>query len=320
MILILSYSGDLSTDWVMDWIRYYQYPVFRLNSTDVFEREFTIDLQKKQLYLDREPLPLEQIKAAWFRRFGLKKDFGLYRTHRPDLKECAQLGAEHESFFQTLCYLLRDKAWLTDPRKASLDKCNVLLDAERLGFDIPKTHIINSKNQLTELHSQGKIICKSVYEPFFPQKEEGIYSMYTTTIDRPLLKMDIPDVFSASLVQERIEKEYEVRSFFLCGKIYSMAIFSQEDDQTKEDFRNYQWEKPNRNVPYQLPNELEQKIRKLMRLTGLNCGSLDFIKSTDGKYYFLEINPVGQFGMVDLPCNYGLHQKVAQTLIKMDSK
>jgi len=52
---------------------------------------------------------------------------------------------------------------------------------------------------------------------------------------------------------------------------------------------------------------------------GLNCASIDLIKSTNGKYYFLEINPVGQFGMVDFPCNYGLHKIVAEELIFMDT-
>jgi hypothetical protein len=31
---------------------------------------------------------------------------------------------------------------------------------------------------------------------------------------------------------------------------------------------------------------------------------------------FLEINPVGEFGMVSIPCNYNLHEKVYKTLKK----
>ncbi len=53
---------------------------------------------------------------------------------------------------------------------------------------------------------------------------------------------------------------------------------------------------------------------------GLNCGSLDFIVDINDKFYFLEVNPTGQFGMVDFPCNYNLHKIVAEQLIKMDSK
>lgn len=98
-----------------------------------------------------------------------------------------------------------------------------------------------------------------------------------------------------------------------------MAIFSQKDKQTQLDFRRYNWDKPNRYIPYKLDTATKLNINKLMRKLNLNCGSIDMIKGKDGKLYFLEVNPTGQFGMVDFPCNYGLHKLVAEQLIKMDN-
>jgi glutathione synthase/RimK-type ligase-like ATP-grasp enzyme len=92
-----------------------------------------------------------------------------------------------------------------------------------------------------------------------------------------------------------------------------MAIFSQNDDQTKTDFRKYNNEKPNRNIRYSLPKDVEDKVQKLMQVLDLNCGSLDFIKSGD-LYYFLEVNPVGQFANVAYHCNYPLFKKIADYL------
>jgi hypothetical protein len=52
-----------------------------------------------------------------------------------------------------------------------------------------------------------------------------------------------------------------------------------------------------------------------MESINLNTGSLDFIKSSkDSNYYFLEVNPSGQFGMTSNPCNYNLHEKIANYL------
>ncbi len=99
-----------------------------------------------------------------------------------------------------------------------------------------------------------------------------------------------------------------------------MAIMSQADEMTETDFRCYNWEKPNRCLPYQLPTTEESKVKNLMDKIGLNCGSLDFIVDINDKFYFLEVNSTGQFGMVDFPCNYNLHKIVAEQLIKMDSK
>jgi hypothetical protein len=47
----------------------------------------------------------------------------------------------------------------------------------------------------------------------------------------------------------------------------------------------------------------------------MNCGSLDLIYSIDNEFVFLEVNPVGQFGMVSKPCNYNLEKILAKELL-----
>jgi len=123
--------------------------------------------------------------------------------------------------------------------------------------------------------------------------------------------------FFPSLVQEKIEKRYEVRIFFLFGQCYPMAIFSQRDPQTSLDFRRYNEIIANRMMRCEIPPELEEKITRLMKLADQNCGSLDFIKSHDGEYIFLELNPVGQFGFVSTNCNYELEKLIAEKLIAL---
>jgi glutathione synthase/RimK-type ligase-like ATP-grasp enzyme len=90
-----------------------------------------------------------------------------------------------------------------------------------------------------------------------------------------------------------------------------MAIFSQKNKKTKIDFRNYDDELPNRNVPYQLPKSVEGKLIQMLDFLDYTTGSIDLIKTKSGDYVFLEINPVGQFGMVSYPCNYYLEEKIA---------
>lgn len=68
-------------------------------------------------------------------------------------------------------------------------------------------------------------------------------------------------------------------------------------------------------VPYTLPKEIEEKLMNLMNNLGYNTGSIDMIYSTDKKYYFLEINPAGQFGWTSNICNYNVHKHIAQYLI-----
>jgi glutathione synthase/RimK-type ligase-like ATP-grasp enzyme len=138
--------------------------------------------------------------------------------------------------------------------------------------------------------------------------------MFTELIKKDELSK-ISNTFFPSLFQEALQKEIEIRTFYLDGKCYSMAIFSQLDHQTMVDFRMYNNENGNRNLPYKLPENLELKIKKLMKSLELNTGSIDIIKTKDGRFVFLEVNPWGQYGMVSDPCNYNLDEKIAKYLV-----
>src|SRR5690606_13210058 len=94
-----------------------------------------------------------------------------------------------------------------------------------------------------------------------------------------------------TMYQNYIYKKYELRIFYLKGQFYSMAIFSQQNEKTKIDFSNYDRNRPNRFVPYKLPQKVEKKLHKFMRSINMNCGSIDMIYTPKGEYVFLEVNP-----------------------------
>jgi glutathione synthase/RimK-type ligase-like ATP-grasp enzyme len=69
-----------------------------------------------------------------------------------------------------------------------------------------------------------------------------------------------------------------------------------------------------------LPLEEEKKIRRFMRRVRMNCGSLDLILGRDSQYYFLEVNPVGQFGQISRPAGYNIEKRIAEKLQMLSSK
>lgn len=131
---------------------------------------------------------------------------------------------------------------------------------------------------------------------------------------------ELPERFFPTLLQENIEKKYELRIFYLDGECFSSAILSQKDPRTIVDFRNADKKNKNRIVPYNLSPELKSKIVDLMKAVDLNTGSLDFMVGQDGKPYFLEINPVGQFGFINYYCNLGISDYVAKKMIQFHEK
>lgn len=323
MILILSNDGDLSCDIVERWLNYYKYPWSRLNAFDILNNDIEIkinDMGRYVISIGKKMIKLEDIKAVWYRKFGFFRDSITYQrlkeTSKLDESEINHIVKEFSKVMDVILLALKDKSWLTNPFDANLNKVEVLRMAKKCGLTIPKTVVTNSLNVIC---SNKKLISKSILDPTIVSWDNANRSMmYTTRVTQEDMEY-LPHRFFPSLLQTEVEKDFEIRTFYIDGEFYSMAIFSQLDEQTKLDFRNYNWEKPNRVVPCEISAKTKQRLHNLMVQLNLNCGSIDLIKGRNGNLYFLEINPTGQFGMIDFPCNYKLHQKVAKKLIELDS-
>jgi glutathione synthase/RimK-type ligase-like ATP-grasp enzyme len=120
--------------------------------------------------------------------------------------------------------------------------------------------------------------------------------------------------FFPTLFQNEIEKAFELRIVYIKNHFFAMAIFSQNDEKTKIDYRNYNRQKPNRTIPYTLPQDIVVKLQHLMNQLELDSGSIDMIVTNTNEYVFLEVNPTGQLGWVSEHCNYYLEQKIAYYL------
>ena len=317
MILLLSSSGDLNLDYVIEWLEHYQYPYYRLNADDLLRYPMEVSYDPPRLVVNGTALPLEDIHAVWYRKFGNFRRTGFYVENEPNFNPTAviQLQNEFYAFLAAVMALFRHRFWLTKPKGVS--KLNVLTRAMDLGIKVPNSYITNHAPVVNRLSEEEELISKSVFEPLFLRQPNGVYNMFTRVVDEDT-RESLPEQFFPSLVQHKVEKAYEVRAFYLDGDFYCSAIFSQRDSQTAVDFREYNVENPNRFNTYKLPQEMEEKLHKLMLDLDINCASLDIIRGRDGEYYFLEVNPTGQFGMVSKPCNYNLYKIIAEKLIKHD--
>jgi ATP-GRASP peptide maturase of grasp-with-spasm system len=225
----------------------------------------------------------------------------------------AAVTQEWEIVKEYLFFLLSQNRHLGNYFQSSLNKLIVQHQAQSIGLLAPKATVLTAKEDALKIDFAA--ITKALSEVSIISFDDANFCSYTTEVTQEYIQT-LPDEFFPALLQQKIEKKYEVRVFYLDGKCYSMAIFSQLDQQTQVDFRVYNMTKPNRTVPYQLPKELEAKIDVLMQKLQLNTGSLDFMVTEDNQFYFLEVNPVGQFGMVSVPCNYYLEQKIADYLLQ----
>lgn len=317
MILILSTPTDIDTNHVIDWLVYSKTPFFRLNNDDLMQGRTTFSYSPDNIseaYFEHYSMRiyLNDIKVVWYRKFSFLRDYEREIGLNNDLLDYIYLEFKH--LFSLILKLLEGKKSLCIKSKV-FSKIDILNKAHITGLNVPESIITTSKLTLKDFlkNNNFSVITKSIGEARFVNYNKNGFMLYT----HALSNIDsLPEKFSPSLFQEYIDKEIEIRTFYLNKECYSMAIFSQNNEKTKLDFRNYDRAFPNRFVPYKLPSQIEDKIGILMDSIGLNTGSIDLIKSAkNGKYYFLEVNPSGQFGMTSFPCNYNLHKKVADFLI-----
>ncbi len=322
MILIFSKRNfELTTEEVMDWLDKNGGDYCRINGEDYYN-QFWLD----QNGLSFQNLDASKINAIWNRRWSDDPTFLV--NHEDDLSSFGlnnvsnlmyNLSSERSRISSLLQESLEHAHWTTTPRNVSVHKIKMLKKAKSVGLQIPNYIITSDKEKLLDFAlKHKKIITKPISEvvSFYTENEDSSERAIVLSwiLDKHEIENDINEKFHFTMFQEYIEKDFEIRIFALGEKLYPMAIFSQKDTQTSVDFRNYNQDTPNRTVPYRLPESIEERLREFMKKSELNIGSIDLIKGIDGGYYFLEVNPVGQFGMVSYPCNYFLERELANYL------
>ncbi|WP_312752611.1 grasp-with-spasm system ATP-grasp peptide maturase [Epilithonimonas hominis] len=321
MILILSREIEESlTCRVIDYLESYNANYFRINGEDLFNKkvifEYVLNRETATWELniktnDRH-INSKDIKCVWFRRnFFQLSDLNDHPVINDFLK------SELNILYSTFETIISNAFWLNKPSDRRVNKLFMLQKACENGLQTPKSYITNHKNGFENI--KDDIITKPISESF-SIVENGIRkTAFTAQVDESILNAEkYSDFFFPSFFQQKLEKEYEIRSFYLCGEIYSIAIFSQNDSRTQLDFRQYNEAKPNRNSKYQLPEEVEESIRNFMISININCGSIDLVKTRDSKFFFLELNPVGQIGVVSRFGHYNLERLIALKLIEND--
>ncbi|HEY8928837.1 MAG TPA: grasp-with-spasm system ATP-grasp peptide maturase [Mucilaginibacter sp.] len=321
MILILSTDGDFTTSEVIDCLQNAGAEYFRLNDNDIFRYDITIMFSEQSgrpyfsISTGETVINSNDVDVVWYRKFGFFNNSDDFKTFEKQYGDAflQQFKSEYRGTLNLICKCLAEKKWLADYRTVKPDKFVVLNKARQFGLHVPKSIVTNNKASLF-VDMPPDTIAKSITDiSFIETKTKDVLSMYTFLL-RPL-KKKIPNHFLSTLVQQEIKKEFEIRTFYIDGRFFSMAIFSQGDPQTETDFRKYNYFRPNRFIPYNLDQSVEHKLSVLLDDLGINTGSIDLIYTPEGETVLLEINPCGQFGMMSRPCNYPLEKIVADTLI-----
>lgn len=325
MILILSVSQDSGANGVTRWLSRWNQKFLRLNKDDITHKinDLTLTDSGFSFTARGQEINSDNLKSIWFR----KGSFWSKQYSEPlCIEGCSALSASMNRIIKTeeqiskkyFHYLLFNGGikCLGNPLLSDPNKLIVLRLAQQVGLKV-SPFSVGRKLTIKQSDAPSNYITKAIHNGIylwdFDETRRGYFS-YTEELSEVLKSRDpnLPHVLS--FVQEKVEKLYEVRTFFLDGEFHSVAIISQNDPQTAVDCRKYNEEMPNRNIPYSLPVSIKSKLAELFHLLELNTGSVDLIRNNKGEYVFLEVNPSGMYGPIKKHANIDVDRLIAKWL------
>ncbi len=315
-IVVFSENNDQSTEEVMRWCKIKGYGVHRINSDDM-GLNITISAKGLLISTSFDSFTVSTNTIFWFRRAEyasiyvvtqknlLKKSVGIF-----NFIECRQAFNALKSWVKNNCN------YSSEYQNCAFNKVDVLLKAAQCEIMVPDWIVTGKKEQAVSFAKYySEVACKP-FDAFFLHDKNVTYKNLTRKLTCADLE-SFPNQFVPRFFQQYINKKYELRSFYFHGDFFTHAIFSQNNPETAIDFRNYDNNKPNRCIPFRLAQDYCTKLKMLMDLLALDTGSFDLLVDKDDNYYFLEVNPVGQFGAGSYDCNMNIEEHIANFLIEM---
>ena len=310
-VLILSSRFDLSCDYVVAKLRRKGASYFRLNSEDFehFSIEFVPDsgevaLSNEDLRVRLEPDTLE---AIYFRR-------GVYPRESHTGKESAseQLSRSHRSTFMRSFMVFESCRWINHPAATykAEHKALQLSTARALGFHIPRTVITNSAAGVRRAAAGAHTVAIKGLDTVLVW-EEGLETFgYTSLINTAFVEQS--HLSSAPLIaQEALDDKLDLRVTVIGDQVYCASVTHGEssiqgDWRLRKDGAVFQ--------PYDLPLSVTERCVLLTQSLGLVFGAIDLALQR-GTYFFLEINPTGEWAWLVDQSNLPIDEAIADALL-----
>jgi len=257
------------------------------------------------LWLGDEALVVD---AVWlWRLWPPRQDERLAAAHREAVLR------ESMTTLRGLLDLLAGAAWIDplDLNRAADNKTRQLRLAREVGLAIPPTLITAEPAAVRRFFAahDGQVVAKL-------QTSLG-YSMaggggLATRLLRPADLDALDSLRHCPMVFQRyIDKALELRIAWVDGRALVGAL---DGARCGVDWRyeaTANWE------PHTLPEVVHQRLAALMARLGLRQGAIDLIVTPGGEYVFLEVNPNGEWGMLERELGLPISEALAEALVRL---
>lgn len=318
MLLVVTNKTDLASDYLILRLKERQIPFQRLNTED-FGEGFRVDIHF-------HPEPDFLIKLDNGKIIGKEDISGVYfrQPRTPNISldiaesDCLFVRRELQETLRSLWRMINEEKWLNHPRNLWLanNKIEQLSVANDIGLNIPETCVTTSQRRLQAFYKQHnkQIICKAVKNGFSHDNNLVTLAM-TKRVEHEFIENF--DTYAAvpALYQREIIKEFDVRVTVVGDSIFATAIYSQEHQETEVDWRlfsngNFDL----RHEAIDLPKNVANACREITKHYGLRYSAIDLVLGIDDQYYFLELNPNGQWVWIEQKTGYPIRDAIIDTM------
>ncbi len=317
-ILLLTHSGDFYTiDLVSQALARRGVRPIRFN-TDLFPSSIKLsaragDERTARLFTEAgEQISVTEVRAVWARKLWSPR-----MAH--DLDERYRLMCVEESIAALEGFLdaLHDACWVNDlqRQRAAENKQRQLRLAACAGLRVPRTLVTNDPAAARQFfaRTEGQTVAK-LLRPIAVSMDADKPFVYTSRVREE----DLDDAealrHSPMVFQELIPKACELRVAFVAGETFAGALDASDTSRGHIDWRRVateecRWQKA------QLPAQVVSGLQALMSELGLVFGAVDLIYTPSGEYVFLEVNPGGEWGMLERDLGLPISEAIAEALL-----
>ncbi len=258
---------------------------------------------------------LTNIEAVWYRRLRIGKQLKGTMDEEylgPAIDESRRTFM---GFMAGLDCFVFDPVWRV--RYAEVKQVQLKI-AQQVGLNIPMTQFSNHEADVQAFYgATGEQMITKMQASFAINRQGQEHVVFTNAVTAA----DVSNLEGLALCpmqfQQKIEKQVELRITIVGDRVFAASVDSQASGKSDLDWRKDgtglidQWQ------PYDLPNEVAQKLLRLMDYLQLNYGAADMIVTPDGQYYFLEVNPVGEYFWLDKAARgeFPISETIAEVLL-----
>ncbi|WP_158918710.1 MvdC/MvdD family ATP grasp protein [Caulobacter sp. S45] len=296
MILLVTNERDLTTDYLVRELDRRGEPFVRLNTERLPQMTVRLGMEADSdwsLTRADETIHGNEITAAYFRRPGGPE----LSNAISDPAERAYCAAEWAAILKTL-YGRIGHLWLNDPAAIALaeDKPRQLILARSLGFEVPETLVTNDPDELEAFIAGPTSVGKPLRHALLEGSSDAV--IFTSRVDRAIARDAAAVAAAPFILQREIVKKVDVRVTVIGDRVFTTAIHSQDRTESEVDWRRGDGLELT-HAPMDLPPSLAEQCCALVASLGLTFGAIDLVQALDGRFWFLEINPNGQWAWIE---------------------